>query len=54
MDNGAAARDRVGGPERVLRYRGGDLRHSALEPGDGSVGYDSEYREAGARRVVES
>lgn len=33
--------------ERILRYWGGNLRHFELKPGDGSVIYDSEYREVG-------
>lgn len=54
VDDGAVARDRVGELERILRYWGGNLRHYALEPGDGSSVYDSEYQEVGAWRVVES
>ncbi|MEU1007752.1 hypothetical protein [Streptomyces sp. NPDC005890] len=54
LDDGAVARDRVGEPERVLRYRGGNLRHHALEPGDGPAVHDSAYQEVGAWRVVES
>ncbi|MET8564003.1 hypothetical protein ABZV75_26800 [Streptomyces flaveolus] len=54
VDDGAVARDRVGEPERIPRYRGGNLRHYALEPGDASAVCDSEYQEVGARRVVES
>ncbi|MGP3973893.1 hypothetical protein ACTWQF_07550 [Streptomyces sp. 8N114] len=39
---------------RVLRYWGGNLRHYALEPGDGSVVYDSQYREVGNWRITAS
>ncbi|MEU2223615.1 MULTISPECIES: hypothetical protein [unclassified Streptomyces] len=54
VDDGGTAQDRVRELERVLRYWGGNLRHYALEPGDGSAVYDSAYREVGAWRVVES
>ncbi|MFJ4520814.1 hypothetical protein ACIP4Y_07645 [Streptomyces sp. NPDC088810] len=52
VDDGVV--DRVGELERILRYWGGNLRHYALEPGDGSAVYDSAYQEVGAWRVVES
>ena len=32
---------------RILRYWGGNLHHFELKPGDGSVIYDSAYREVG-------
>lgn len=32
---------------RILRYWGGNLHHYDLVPGDGSVVYDSAYRETG-------
>lgn len=32
---------------RILRYWGGNLHHFDLKPGDGSVIYDSAYREVG-------
>ncbi|MHA5047767.1 hypothetical protein [Streptomyces sp. SD15] len=32
---------------RILRYWGGNLGHYELKPGDGSVVYDSAYREVG-------
>jgi hypothetical protein len=32
---------------RILRYWGGNLHHFAMQPGDGSVIYDSAYREVG-------
>ncbi|MGW0821401.1 hypothetical protein [Streptomyces sp. NPDC002845] len=32
---------------RILRYWGGNLHHYELKPGDGSVVYDSGYREVG-------
>ncbi|MFF5533213.1 hypothetical protein ACFY71_12120 [Streptomyces cinerochromogenes] len=54
VDDGAVAQDRVAELERILRYWGGNLRHYALEPGDGSAVYDSAYQEVGAWRVVES
>ncbi|MEU6594776.1 hypothetical protein ABZ923_37210 [Streptomyces sp. NPDC046881] len=54
VDDGVVARDRVGELERILRYWGGNLRHYALEPGDGSAVHDSAYQEVGAWRVVES
>ncbi|MFG3009082.1 hypothetical protein ACGFZB_01215 [Streptomyces cinerochromogenes] len=54
VDDGVVAQDRVAELERILRYWGGNLRHYALEPGDGSAVYDSAYQEVGAWRVVES
>lgn len=54
VDEGALAQDTVGELGRILRYWGGNLRHYALEPGDGSAVYDSEYREVGQWRVVAS
>jgi len=39
---------------RALRYWGGNLRHYALEPGDGSAVYDSQYREVGNWRITAS
>ncbi|MFI5975494.1 hypothetical protein [Streptomyces sp. NPDC051452] len=54
VDEGAVEQDRVGELERILRYWGGNLRHYALEPGDGSAVYDSAYQEVGAWRVVAS
>ncbi|BCM70831.1 MULTISPECIES: hypothetical protein [Streptomyces] len=54
MDDGAVAQDRVAELERILRYWGGNLRHYALDPGDGSAVYDSAYQEVGGWRVVES
>ncbi|CAM5321468.1 hypothetical protein STAFG_2803 [Streptomyces afghaniensis 772] len=47
MDDAALAEDPAGELGRILRYWGGNLRHYALRPGDGSVIYDSEYREVG-------
>lgn len=38
---------------RILRYWGGNLRHYALVPGDGSTIYDSSYRDVG-RWVITS
>ncbi|GGV82392.1 hypothetical protein GCM10010294_57480 [Streptomyces griseoloalbus] len=47
MDGEALAKDPAGELGRILRYWGGNLRHYALVPGDGSVIYDSGYREVG-------
>ncbi|MFB6549055.1 MULTISPECIES: hypothetical protein [unclassified Streptomyces] len=47
MDEGALAEDPAGELQRILRYWGGNLKHYALRPGDGSVVYDSAYREVG-------
>ncbi|KAF3468610.1 hypothetical protein [Streptomyces sp. Tu 3180] len=47
MDGEALAKDPAGELGRILRYWAGNLRHYPLEPGDGSVVYDSEYREVG-------
>ncbi|MFD9002688.1 hypothetical protein ACFV0T_17185 [Streptomyces sp. NPDC059582] len=54
VDDGASAKDSAAELGRILRYWGGNLHHYALEPGDGSAVYDSEYREVGAWRVVAS
>ncbi|NGO06780.1 hypothetical protein G5C60_03645 [Streptomyces sp. HC44] len=37
---------------RILRYWGGNLQHYELKPGDGSVIYDSEYREVGGWSIT--
>ncbi|MET9254799.1 hypothetical protein ACGFZL_18215 [Streptomyces sp. NPDC048182] len=47
MDEGAVAEDPAGELQRILRYWGGNLHHYELEPGAGSVVYDSRYAEAG-------
>ncbi|MFJ6075491.1 hypothetical protein ACIQFU_32450 [Streptomyces sp. NPDC093065] len=47
MDDGPLADDPAGELQRILRYWGGNLKHYALEPGDGSAVYDSDYREVG-------
>ncbi|GHH95158.1 hypothetical protein [Streptomyces capillispiralis] len=47
MGDEALAKDPAGELGRILRYWGGNLRHYALEPGDGAVIHDSEYREVG-------
>lgn len=39
---------------RILRYWGGNLHHYQLEPGDGSVIYDSTYREVGRWTITGS
>ncbi|GGU27968.1 hypothetical protein ACH4HG_13395 [Streptomyces coeruleorubidus] len=52
MDDAALAKDPAGELGRILRYWGGNLRHYALRPGDGSVIYDSEYREVGRWSVA--
>ncbi|GLF93090.1 hypothetical protein [Streptomyces yaizuensis] len=54
LDEGKMTEDTAGELGRVLRYWGGNLHHYALRPGDGSAVYDSEYREVGRWRVVES
>ncbi|MEU3528406.1 hypothetical protein AB0E62_31945 [Streptomyces sp. NPDC038707] len=54
VDDGVEAPDRARELERILRYWGGNLRHYALEPGDGSAVHDSAYQEVGAWRVVAS
>ncbi|MFD7874443.1 hypothetical protein ACFV5G_10065 [Streptomyces sp. NPDC059766] len=54
VDEGKLAQDPAGELGRILRYWGGNLHHYALEPGDGSAVYDSEYREVGAWRIVAS
>ncbi|WP_081238463.1 hypothetical protein [Streptomyces viridosporus] len=51
MDGEALAKDPTGELGRILRYWGGNVRHFPLEPGDGSVIYDSEYREVGHWKV---
>ncbi|MFB8244206.1 hypothetical protein ACFY3O_02325 [Streptomyces sp. NPDC001046] len=53
MDDAALAKDPAGELGRILRYWGGNLRHYALEPGDGSAVHDSEYREVGHWRVTD-
>jgi hypothetical protein len=52
MDDAALTEDPAGELGRILRYWGGNLRHYALRPGDGSVIYDSEYREVGRWSVA--
>ena len=52
MDDAALAEDPAGELGRILRYWGANLRHYALRPGDGSVIYDSEYREVGRWSVA--
>ena len=47
MDEGALAEDPADELQRILRYRGGNLKHYELRPGDGSVIYDSAYQEVG-------
>ncbi|MFD9395507.1 hypothetical protein ACFWBB_33665 [Streptomyces sp. NPDC060000] len=54
VDEGALAEDPVGELGRILRYWGGNLKHHALEAGDGSAVYDSAYQEVGQWRVVAS
>ncbi|MDG9708733.1 hypothetical protein [Streptomyces sp. DH10] len=53
MDDAALTEDPAGELGRILRYWGGNLRHFALRPGDGSVIYDSEYREVGRWSVAD-
>ncbi|MET8247009.1 hypothetical protein ABZV31_22860 [Streptomyces sp. NPDC005202] len=54
LDDGAMAQDPAGELGRILRYWGGNIRHYALDPEEGSVIYDSDYREVGGWRVVAS
>ncbi|WP_329415403.1 hypothetical protein OG802_29760 [Streptomyces sp. NBC_00704] len=54
VDEGALAQDPVGELGRVLRYWGGNLKHYALEAGDGSAVYDSAGAEVGRWRIVAS
>ncbi|MGW2046133.1 hypothetical protein ACWCPF_13255 [Streptomyces sp. NPDC001858] len=54
VDDGVSAQDRVGELGRILRYWGGNLKHYALEDGDGSAVYDSAYKEVGQWRIVAS
>ncbi|MBC9724292.1 hypothetical protein [Streptomyces sp. TRM68367] len=51
MDDGALTQNPEGELGRILRYWGGNLKHYALRPGDGSEIYDSEYREVGSWRI---
>ncbi|WP_338483122.1 hypothetical protein VM636_02915 [Streptomyces sp. SCSIO 75703] len=53
LDEGAIAEDPAGELGRILRYWGGNLRHYALRPGDGSPVHDSDYREVGRWSVEE-
>ncbi|GAP46562.1 hypothetical protein [Streptomyces azureus] len=53
MDDAALTEDPAGELGRILRYWGGNLRHYALRPGDGSLVYDSEYREVGSWSVTD-
>jgi hypothetical protein len=39
---------------RMLRYWGGKLHHHELQPGDGSLIYDSRYRVGGRWRITAS
>ncbi|MEU1787854.1 hypothetical protein ABZ553_18595 [Streptomyces sparsogenes] len=52
VDDGRMAEDPVGELGRILRYWGGNLRHYAMKPGDGSAIYDSDYQEVGQWRLV--
>ncbi|AVV45754.1 hypothetical protein PYK79_30350 [Streptomyces sp. ID05-04B] len=54
VDEGATAQDPVGELQRILRYWGGNLKHYALEDGDGSAILDSDHREVGQWRMVAS
>ncbi|GAA2257980.1 hypothetical protein GCM10010415_19530 [Streptomyces atrovirens] len=54
MDGEALAKDPAGELGRILRYWGGNLRHYALEPGDGSAIHDSGYREVGRWSVEDA
>ncbi|MGW6924508.1 hypothetical protein ACWGA9_25015 [Streptomyces sp. NPDC054950] len=54
VDEGASAQDPVGELSRILRYWAGNLKHYALEAGNGSAVYDSAHQEVGQWRVVAS
>ncbi|GAA2063682.1 hypothetical protein GCM10009801_07730 [Streptomyces albiaxialis] len=47
MDDALSEGDAARELGRILRYWGGNLHHYELKPGDGSVIYDSAYREVG-------
>ncbi|MFK0136447.1 hypothetical protein [Streptomyces murinus] len=53
VDKNASAQERAAELGRILRYWGGNLHHYALEPGDGSPVYDSQYKEVGVWRLAE-
>ncbi|WP_346076048.1 hypothetical protein [Actinocorallia cavernae] len=53
VDENASAQERAAELGRILRYWGGNLHHYALEPGDGSAVYDSQYKEVGVWRLAE-
>ncbi|MBH1933638.1 hypothetical protein I5Q34_04905 [Streptomyces sp. AV19] len=52
LTDGTLADDAVGELGRILRYWAGNLRHYALEPGDGSAIHDSSYEEVGRWHVA--
>lgn len=54
LDEGALAQDRAGELGRILRYWGGNLKHYALDAGDGSAVHDSAHQEVGQWRIVAS
>jgi hypothetical protein len=54
VDADRPAEDTAGELGRILRYWGGNLKHYALKPGDGSAVYDSQYQEVGRWSIVES
>ncbi|MEV1080962.1 hypothetical protein AB0I98_22365 [Streptomyces sp. NPDC050211] len=51
IDGEALAKDPAGELGRILRYWAGNVRHYALEPGDGADIYDSDYQEVGRWRI---
>ncbi|MEU1198263.1 hypothetical protein ABZ446_18775 [Streptomyces sp. NPDC005813] len=51
MDDARLTEDPAGELGRILRYWGGNLHHYALEPGDGSAVYDSDFQEVGRWRI---
>ncbi|WP_329020795.1 hypothetical protein [Streptomyces sp. NBC_00690] len=48
MDGFASTEEKTEELGRILRYWAGNLRHYALQPGDGAAVSDSEYREVGS------
>ena len=55
VDMGETAFDGKAAEElgRILRYWGGNLKHYALQPGDGCDIYDSAYRTVGRWEIVQ-
>jgi hypothetical protein len=53
MGENAFERNAVKELGRILRYWGGNLHYFEMKPGDGSVVYDSDYREVGRWTITE-